>query len=110
MNHRQNHPVERIYRNRYVPYFLAFMVIAGIILNFLMLPAMERQTTINQHAVNVVTVMFRIAFPMNIVMFIAVLLIRAAYHRNPICPTCGIDAVDCKIKRDTILPHWQWAE
>lgn len=110
MKTRKEHTVSKIYRNRYVPHLLALLVISGFILFIWGLPVLDDQTDINPLAVKVVTIMFHIAFPMNIVMFIGIVLVRAAYRRNPICPTCGIDAVDCKINRNTILPHYTWAE
>ena len=35
----------------------------------------------------------------------ATLYARAIYRLHPFCPTCGIDAVDCKINRKSLSRH-----
>lgn len=95
----------KIYRNKYVPLFLsALLIIGGGILGL-------TRDTINQEPndsglpLMPAYYAFLTAFAFNAAMFIAVMTARIHYQLRPQCKTCGKDAVDCKIARNSFLPH-----
>ena len=93
--------IQWAYRNRHVPWILLTCIIAGIVLSI----KLEDLMTPGYSMAGPLRAMVTLGLAGNSIILIAVIYARIAYRRRPHCPACGIDAVDCKIQRNTILPH-----
>lgn len=93
MNDHWQKTIARIYRNKSDTYLLIAGIIGGLI-------ADDRNLFPDP--------LTRFIMPIVIIYSICLattITARFQYHRHPFCPVCGLDAVDCKVKRRSLFDH-----
>ena len=96
MKNSRQKAIERLYRKPGDTYVLIAAIIIGLIFN--------------RHRDNGLLPEFltTLAMPAIIILSIGLaagITARMAYRIDPFCPVCGLDAVDCKIRRSSLLNH-----
>ena len=93
--------IEWLYRSRHTPRILAACIAAGVVLML----NMERLLAPDNPTNGLIQGMVIFGLAANSALLVALIGVRIGYRRQPNCPVCGLDAVDCKIQRNSLLPH-----
>ena len=91
----------RFYRFKEYPYISGAFTITGILLTLYPDPL----TFGNDRLATILSILFGTATFINALLFLTAIYVRIIYRRNPYCPACGLDEVDCKMNRNSISRH-----